>query len=181
MTPTTPPAFTPTPTPTPVPLAPNVTTKNASGLAPSIATLNGQASPNGITTSAWFELGRSTSYGIESPHQGIGNTQGNVNYSTDTTGLGCGVYHFRAVAQNSAGTTYGGDMTFTSVSCPRGDENGDSTVNVADVFYLLNTLFSGGAQPADPSAADANSDGTVDIQDVFFIVNYLFAGGPAPH
>ena len=175
-TPTTP----PTPTPTPVPLAPDVTTKNASGLAPSVATLNGQASPNGLATSAWFELGRTTSYGIESPHQGIGSSQGNVNYSTDTNGLGCGVYHYRAVAQNSAGTAHGSDVSFTSVNCPRGDENGDSTVNIADVFYLMNTLFSGGPAAADPSAADANSDGVVDIQDVFFLVNYLYAGGPAP-
>jgi len=103
-----------------------------------------------------------------------------VNFSTDANGLGCGAYHFRAVANNSAGTTRGNDQTFQTVPCPRADQNGDSKVDVNDVFYLVNYLFSGGPAPVDLAAADANNDGKLDVQDVFFTVNFLFAGGPAP-
>jgi hypothetical protein len=163
-----------------VAVAPDVTTKSATNVSASEETLNGQASPNGLDTHAWFQLGRTTSYGIESPPQSVGNTQGNVNYSANPTGLGCGVYHYRAVAQNSAGTAYGSDMSFTAVSCASGDVNGDSVVNIADVFYLVNSIFSGGPAPVDAAAADVNKDGVVDIQDIFYLVNYLFANGPPP-
>ena len=59
-----------------------------------------------------------------------------------------------------------------------GDVNGDSTLSVADVFYLINSLFAGGPAPIGP--ADPNATGTVDVSDVFYLINYLFAGGPAP-
>jgi hypothetical protein len=61
---------------------------------------------------------------------------------------------------------------------PRGDVNGDGVITVADIFYLINALFAGGAAPIGP--ADANSSGGVDVSDVFFLINYLFAGGAAP-
>jgi Dockerin type I domain len=61
---------------------------------------------------------------------------------------------------------------------PHGDANGDGSVNVADVFYLINYLFAGG--PAPVCTADVNLDGQVNISDVFYLINYLFAGGPAP-
>src|SRR5262245_20789808 len=59
-----------------------------------------------------------------------------------------------------------------------GDANGDTLVDVNDVFFLINYLFASGPAPAGP--ADANGDGHVDVNDVFVLVNYLFAGGPAP-
>jgi hypothetical protein len=59
-----------------------------------------------------------------------------------------------------------------------GDANGDGTLDVSDVFYLINALFAGGPSPVQGS--DANGDGSTDIGDVFTIINYLFASGPAP-
>jgi hypothetical protein len=59
-----------------------------------------------------------------------------------------------------------------------GDANGDSTITVADVFYMINFLFAGGPLPA--RGIDANGDGVVDVNDVFYLINFLFAGGPAP-
>jgi hypothetical protein len=58
-----------------------------------------------------------------------------------------------------------------------GDVNGDGFVNVADVFYLINTLFAGGPAPMGP--ADADGDGMLNVADVFYLINALFAGGPA--
>jgi Dockerin type I domain len=59
-----------------------------------------------------------------------------------------------------------------------GDANGDGTLDLADVFYLINNLFASGPAPVRNSDADGN--GTTELADVFYLINYLFAGGPAP-
>jgi len=66
-------------------------------------------------------------------------------------------------------------------TCPTqiaGDVDGNGTVDVNDVFYLINALFAGGPQPI--CHADVNADGHIDVNDVFYLINYLFAGGPPP-
>jgi sugar lactone lactonase YvrE len=76
----------------------------------------------------------------------------------------------------------GGSCTATATAtlgAPAGDANGDGSVTVGDVFYLINYLFAGG--PGAIGNADANGDGSVTVADVFYLINYLFAGGPAPH
>jgi len=55
----------------------------------------------------------------------------------------------------------------------RGDVNGDSTVNVSDVIYLLNMLF------PTPNffcmdAADCNDDGALNVIDATFLLEHLF-------
>src|SRR5262249_49510590 len=62
---------------------------------------------------------------------------------------------------------------------PRGDANGDGRLDVGDVFFLIDSLFSGGPAP-NACGADANGDGRLDVEDVFLLVNHLFSGGPAP-
>jgi hypothetical protein len=61
---------------------------------------------------------------------------------------------------------------------PKGDANGDGSVNVNDIFYLINFLFAGG--PAPKGRANVNGDSAVSVQDVFYLINFLFAGGAAP-
>jgi hypothetical protein len=53
-------------------------------------------------------------------------------------------------------------------------------INIADVVYLLNYLFTGGAAPEPLEAGDANCDAQVNIADVVYLINYLFIGGPPP-
>ncbi len=65
----------------------------------------------------------------------------------------------------------------TTIHAP-GDVNGDTLVDVRDLFYLINFLFAHGPSPLGP--ADLNNDGRVDVADVLYLVNSLFAGGPAP-
>jgi hypothetical protein len=62
--------------------------------------------------------------------------------------------------------------------CLGGDADGSGTVDVADVFYLINYLFAGG--PAPVGCADADGNLTLDVADVFYLINYLFASGPPP-
>jgi hypothetical protein len=61
---------------------------------------------------------------------------------------------------------------------PCGDVNGDGSVNVGDVFFLINFLFAGG--PVPPGLANVNGDSATTVSDVFSLINELFAGGPAP-
>lgn len=60
-----------------------------------------------------------------------------------------------------------------------GDANGDGSVAVGDVFYLINHLFAGGPVTLG-DGGDANGDDVVTVADIFYLINHLFAGGPAP-
>lgn len=63
----------------------------------------------------------------------------------------------------------------------RGDPNGDSITNIADVSFLLNYLFvPQGMVPECLDAADANDDGRVDISDPTYLIFFLFLSGPQP-
>jgi hypothetical protein len=61
---------------------------------------------------------------------------------------------------------------------PKGDANFDGTIDILDVFYLINALFAAGPAPLD--SGDANGDNLTTVLDVFHLINYLFAGGPQP-
>lgn len=61
-----------------------------------------------------------------------------------------------------------------------GDADGSGAVDIDDVVYLINYIFSGGPAPIPLLAGDADCSGTVDIDDVVYLINYIFSGGPAP-
>lgn len=61
-----------------------------------------------------------------------------------------------------------------------GDPNGDRTVNIADITFLIARIFAGGSAPVPLEAGDANGDGSVNIADVTFLIARIFAGGPEP-
>ncbi|HEY1471916.1 MAG TPA: hypothetical protein VGF61_22950 [Candidatus Acidoferrum sp.] len=95
---------------------PVVITSPATLLASFSATLNGSVDPHGLTTSVHFQYGTTTSYGLTTaPQSHTGNTY--LNISANINGLlASHVYHYRIVASNSAGTTFGSDRTFTTLS-----------------------------------------------------------------
>ena len=98
-----------------LPAPPVVGTYTASNVTASAATLNGAINPNGKETTYRFEYGTSTSYGssVPVPDAGAGSGSKPVEVSRELSGLTDGVtYHYRLVASNSEGTTYGGDRHF---------------------------------------------------------------------
>jgi hypothetical protein len=100
-------------------VAPSVTTKPASGVGDTSATLNGSVVPNGQTTSVVFEYGTSTGYGAKTSVKSAGAGTRTVNASAAVTGLAAGAtYHFRVVATNATGTSTGSDQTFTTSGKP---------------------------------------------------------------
>jgi NHL repeat len=103
--------------------------------------------------------------------------------SADGIGSAAQFYSPSGVAVDGSGNVYVADSGNHTIrkgvtAVLSGDANGDGSVTVGDVFYLINYLFAAG--PA-PISGDVNSDGSVTVGDVFYLVNYLFAGGPAPH
>ncbi len=95
---------------------PVVTTYPATFIASYSATLNGSLDPHGLTTTVYFQYGATTSYGLTTiPQTKTGNTYQAV--SANLSGLTTSTtWHFRMVATNSAGTIYGSDRTFTTLS-----------------------------------------------------------------
>ena len=61
-----------------------------------------------------------------------------------------------------------------------GDANGDGSVNVGDVVYLVSYLYRNGPAPLPEDAGDANCDGPINVGDVVYLVSYLYRGGPPP-
>ena len=61
-----------------------------------------------------------------------------------------------------------------------GDANGDGTINIGDVMYMVNYLYRSGPYPASFEAGDANCDGVHGILDVLILVNFLYKGGRPP-
>jgi hypothetical protein len=96
---------------------PQAQTQPATGLTAVSATLNGLAALD-YPAVAWFEYGTDTDYvsftpvtnvspaGPFDPWVAVGTLVGGLSPST--------VYHFRLVAMNAAGTSYGSDETFTT-------------------------------------------------------------------
>jgi len=95
---------------------PVVATNPATLIASFSATLNGSVDPHGLTTTVSFQYGTTTAYGSTTPMQTqSGDTYRNI--AANISGLSANtLYHFRIVATNSAGTRFGADRTFTTLS-----------------------------------------------------------------
>ncbi|MEW6365037.1 MAG: hypothetical protein AB1714_10410 [Acidobacteriota bacterium] len=97
------------------PTPPTVATGLPSNVTATGATLTGTCNPNAATAIAWFEWGLTTAYGNTTPAQSAGNGTSPVYISSNLTGLANGTtFHARIVGQNSGGTSYGNDVSFTT-------------------------------------------------------------------
>jgi hypothetical protein len=96
-------------------LPPLAVTGPATGVNFNSATLTGDVTPNGFDTTASFEWGPDTSYGSSTPAEFVGNGSDAIPYSAGLTGLTSETtYHYRLVATNPMGTSYGADAEFTT-------------------------------------------------------------------
>lgn len=101
-----------------VAVAPSVTSEAATGISKFKATLHGQVTPSfGNVTDCHFEYGTTIAYGSSAPcaPASVGSGNNPVAVGAAISGLSFGTsYHFRLVATNSAGTTNGNDLEFTT-------------------------------------------------------------------
>ncbi len=112
--------------------APAAVTASATTITPTSAKLNGTVQPNGLSTTWYFEYGTSTSYGSKTSSKNAGSGTNTVNVSASQTGLKAAtVYHYRLVATNSAGTSFGADQAFSTSVAPAVRTGGARDIGVS--------------------------------------------------
>ena len=124
--------------------SPTAVTDPATNVTHDSATLNGTVNPNGYDTTAYFELGTDTSYGLfTSAPISIGSGTDNVTVWISLTGFSPETtYHYRVVATNASGTSYGNDISFTTTPLP-GTIEVNATLDGADWSGSVDYTISG--------------------------------------
>ncbi len=127
--------------------APTVITNSPSNVVVNGAQMNGTVTANNLSTTVSFDYGLTASYGSN-----VAATPPTVNGLTPTAVLATlsglptlTLYHYRCVAINSVGTSYGADMTFTTgcqTPVTPGTIAGPASVcqNQAGVVYSVPTI-----------------------------------------
>ena len=99
-------------------LTPSVKTGTASAITGSSAALGGTVNPRGSVTTAYFQWGRTVGYGSSTPPETV-DAGNRASVAANLSGLSAGTtYHYRLVARNESGTSYGADQAFTTLSGP---------------------------------------------------------------
>jgi hypothetical protein len=110
---------------------PAVTTGPAASVAQSTATLNGKVDANGKQTTFLFQLGTTRLYGTNTADTPVGAGRNPVNVAIPVEGLAPDtVYHYRLVARNADGRTFGADRKFRTKRQPLGVTLGANPPNV---------------------------------------------------
>lgn len=104
---------------TPKPPAPVVVSGRPAAVSLSSATLTGTVDPKGPATSYFFQWGKSTAYGGQTPVGSAGPGTETVAVSAAIGPLSANtIYHYRLVASSVNGTTRGHDVSFRTAAVP---------------------------------------------------------------
>jgi hypothetical protein len=104
----------------------------------------GNVDPGGARTTYYFEYGTSVDYGETTPARSAGAGSAPVAVTVSLTGLLPGqAYHYRLVAKNSVGTSFGQDATFETTAPPQA-VTGDGTATTVTSETLAGTVNPGG-------------------------------------
>lgn len=134
-----------------------------SAVASTVRTLvTGAVNPDAAATSVYFQYGvaassKTVAYKSITPAQAAGAGREWINFSATLTGLKQGTtYHYRIVAQNSNGTTAGGDEEFTTPgTAPSfsaiGSGTGVSVTGTGESFAEVNAQVDSQSSPANVS------------------------------
>jgi hypothetical protein len=124
--------------------SPTVVTNIASNVGLNSAQVNGTVTANNSATTVSFDWGLTTGYGNNTPAvpSSVNGTTATPVQANLTSLLTTTLYHYRCVGVNSAGTTYGADMTFTTgcqTPVTPGTINGPASVcqNQTGVIYSV--------------------------------------------
>ncbi len=149
--------------------APALATWPVKEVSPTQATLRGDVSPFGVPATYWFEYGTTVDYGNRVPltettvgpgGQAVAQTIGELQPET--------AYHYRLVASDEDGTTYGPDYAF-STGMPRvagltpatGTEDGGATARITGANLLAATSVHFGSHEA--SGFTVESDQAISV------------------
>ena len=98
---------------------PVVATGASSSVGQSGAAVNGTVRSRGSATTYYFQYGTTTGYGTDTPATSNGAGDATTTVGATLAGLGAGtLYHYRLIAANEYGLSYGADATFVTASPP---------------------------------------------------------------
>ncbi|MCK4460191.1 MAG: hypothetical protein KAW46_00215 [candidate division Zixibacteria bacterium] len=60
------------------------------------------------------------------------------------------------------------------------DHNGSPQIDIADLVFMVDFMFTSGPPPICGGEMDVNASGAFDISDLVYMVEYMFEDGPAP-
>jgi hypothetical protein len=111
--------------------SPTVVTEAATKISNSGARLNASVNPNGNQTGYSFQYGLTTAYGLTTKGRSAGHGTKPLSVGVGVGGLTPGtVYHYRIVALNHAGTSFGTDRKFKTTGAPPPGVTTGPAVNV---------------------------------------------------
>ena len=134
----------------------------------------GLLDPSGQSSSYWFEFGTDNGYGQQTAHHSGVAGSGVQTFGEQITDLPTGkTIHYRIVAENSAGTTWGPDLAFRTASVPEisgiqsselGPDSATVSAGINPTGYETTYRFEYGAStnygsvaPADPAPIGAGT------------------------
>ncbi len=149
---------------------PDVTTKSATNIGSTSATLRGEVDGNGSSTRVWFEYGRSRSdLNEETDEDSVGS--GNEDFTDRITGLRRDTtYYFRAVAENSDGESKGSIFSFRTDDDNNDDDNDTDSDSPTAITTSATGISGNSAQLNSLILASGDED-----------TNTWFEWGPTPN
>ncbi len=129
---------------------PDVNTNPAGNISSSSMQLNGQIDGNYGTTTYYFQYGTSASYGSQTSTSTLSNQNGWTSVYKTISSLSTNItYHYRLVATNEAGTTYGNDQTFVineplTLNSPGSSSSPGPILTTLTPNFSWNTIPNGG-------------------------------------
>ena len=145
---------------------PAVTTLAGLATNPVSATLNALVNPDNGATTVFFEYGTTTNYTSITPQLSLTQSLDTPQAATlQVDGLSPNTtYHYQAVAENTAGTSFGGDVTFTTplVTAPVINQVAYQSIAVGQQLVITNqanapVIFT--LDPVDPAGATISTNG----------------------
>jgi subtilisin family serine protease len=155
---------------------PMVVTESAGDVTPGSAVLNGVVNPNGFRTTYYFEYGQDETYGYRTSALDAGSGTDDLSVDVRVTIADKNArYHFRLVAENTVGISFGRDKAYGY------DTDADSLPDEWERDYFGNlrqrsagdydrdalTNFEEYKMSTDPTDSDTDSDGIPDGRDAF--------------
>jgi hypothetical protein len=138
---------------------PAVSTGQAEGVEQSTATLTGTVDTQGYQTKYEFDLGADTGYGIR-VFGNAGFEPGTQTFRVPLRDLMPGTtYHYRILATNVFGTSYGLDQTFTTSVYPSATLTPPATAPLVPAPVLAPEPTAGGPKAASVGGAKAAQTG----------------------
>jgi len=58
-----------------------------------------------------------------------------------------------------------------------GDANSSGYVDIDDIIFLIDFIFTGGPPPDPYSSGDVNCAESIDVDDIIYLIDYIFTGG----